>query len=114
MALAALLSGAAGGALPVVMLVFALIAADERCFDLNITAHQVVDGRADILRLQPVQQILVGDQRMLDDLRHAFAENSVGQGGKGVRVADDKSGLVERAGEVFACFEVHGRLAADG
>src|SRR5574340_1149945 len=72
-----------------------------------------VEQRLDV-RLQPHEEILVADERGLDDFREPGAEFARRQGLEGVDVGDHRERLVKRADHVLAVTVVDAGLAADG
>ena len=62
--------------------------------------------------IEQVEEGAVGDAAVLDDLRYAVGKGFIGQAVQHVRVHEHPFGLPEGTGQVLACLQVDGHLAA--
>ena len=65
------------------------------------------------VRFQPVEELAVDDEPVLDDLGEAGAQLAIGQGAERVGIGEHRGGLMKRADEILAARVVDAGLAAD-
>ncbi len=101
---------------------FALIAPHDLRLDLARPAYDVRERRRFgseqfvHVRFQPAEESGVADQAVFDDLSQPRPQFARRQGGKGLRIGNDRGGLVKRSDQVLAArmvdsgFSAHGRV----
>ncbi len=103
---------------------FALVGGDDVGFDADAGGDDAgeeggvlgVGGGEDAVGagFEEAEELGGADDAGLDGFLEAGAELAWGEGGEGGGVGEDGEGVVEAAGEVFACEEVDAGFAADG